>query len=349
MPRAVALLLMTILAGCRGSDEPRPAQPDDAGPSCAAGFDLAGEVCVLHFDACDDRSIPRPGGGCEKVGVETCAKGFREDGHGGCEAIQPASPCGKGTMAIPGETACREVMDCGTDPYGGAPDSALHVDKSASPDGADGTLAHPYASIAVAVASSSPGAIIAIAAGTYPESFDLDRPLTLQGRCPSMVEISGDGASGASIGIVPGIADITIRGLSITGRDVGIDAQGGFTADSVRIHDIGMGVSVDTPGESPVVIRNALIENTVRPGVRAIGGAVAIERSVIRDATSTAPANLGMAVSAVYAASGLGSASIVDSVIERGVQANVFGCTALTVERSLLRGGTAGSTTPSGS
>src|SRR6185436_4422408 len=50
-----------------------------------------------------------------------CAAGFTPDGSGGCVATVPSTPCGAGLMAVPGETACREVMPCGAAPWGDIP------------------------------------------------------------------------------------------------------------------------------------------------------------------------------------------------------------------------------------
>ncbi len=50
-------------------------------------------------------------GECVPVGVlvDGCGRGFLSDGRGGGEAVLPVGPCPGGMMAVPGESACREV------------------------------------------------------------------------------------------------------------------------------------------------------------------------------------------------------------------------------------------------
>ncbi|MFH2005404.1 MAG: right-handed parallel beta-helix repeat-containing protein [bacterium] len=89
---------------------------DDAGQdSCPEGFEVVGSSCAPIFDDCTGPAeISVLGGGCQQVGVTTCATDlFKSDGEGGCEPILPPGPgpdpCPPGTMEFLGQTACEPV------------------------------------------------------------------------------------------------------------------------------------------------------------------------------------------------------------------------------------------------
>ena len=65
---------------------------------------------------CGPLEVPRADGHCVRVGVETCATGFDDDGVGGCKPHLPAAgSCGPGKIALPGTEACAEVGNCFAD------------------------------------------------------------------------------------------------------------------------------------------------------------------------------------------------------------------------------------------
>ncbi|MFH2008283.1 MAG: right-handed parallel beta-helix repeat-containing protein [bacterium] len=99
----VACLVMGVLGAACG---------DSVGQQdCPDGFERRGAACVPIFDTCPGPAeIPLQGGGCQAVGVTTCATGlFVSDGEGGCDPILPPSPCPPGTMEVLGQTECRSV------------------------------------------------------------------------------------------------------------------------------------------------------------------------------------------------------------------------------------------------
>ena len=171
-----SLLSGWLATGCTsatngGDEEPDPPTPTPV--TCQAG-----ELLVTG-----DTGEPS----CLPAGIPSCAAGFVGDDTGGCVAILPNTACASGTMALPGETACRPVTPCGEGTWGEIPVDAgtRHVDPSFGGLG-DGSAGAPYTTIAAAVAAAPPGALIALAAGDYHEQVRVEKPLTLWGRCPDL-------------------------------------------------------------------------------------------------------------------------------------------------------------------
>src|SRR6185436_10488706 len=114
----------------------------------------------------------------------------------GCAADLPAT-CPPGSLAVPGDAACREIAPCGTGTWGDIPVEASteHVDASYVGGASDGTSAKPWTTIQEAVDAAAPGAIVAVAAGSYAEDVRIDgKALRLWGVCPGEVEVVGSSA-----------------------------------------------------------------------------------------------------------------------------------------------------------
>jgi len=232
-------------------------------------------------------------GSCVVVGVppDRCAIGFEPDGVGGCNAVLPAAACPPGTMAIPGETACREVAPCGEDPFPELPSDALstaqYVDAAATAPG-NGTAAEPWQTIGEAVSAAAPDALIAVAAGTYEETVVIsDKAVRIWGRCPALVELRGP-SSEATVYVHTAAADGTeIRGLAIVGGKAGVAAADvrGLVLDRVWIHDVASmgGYFFDQDGQAEVLIRDSLLENNDGVGLAVVAALVTVERTAIRD------------------------------------------------------------------
>ena len=92
--------------------------------------------------------------------ASSCAPGFEHDGEAACVPVLPADPCARGLMAVPGETTCRPVADCGSGDYGDIPvdGSTQHVDAAYAGGNSDGSAASPWTTISEAVAAAAPGA-----------------------------------------------------------------------------------------------------------------------------------------------------------------------------------------------
>jgi hypothetical protein len=247
-----------------------------------------------------------------------CADGFSHDGDRGCEPVLPAEDCIAGQMAIPGETTCHEVAPCASGTWGDIPIDAAseHVDISFI-GMSDGSSANPWGSIQAAVDAAVSGAVIAIAEGSYVEDVVIvGKAVRLWGRCPALVEVVGTGLS--AIRIEVGADASEVRSLAIRGGGVGVLMSGSLdvVVDSVWIHDNDdRGVDVEAAlGPSSITVRNTLIEQFRNDGIYALGAAVSIEGSVVRDAL---PASMGVAVYYEPALDVAPTLRLIGSLVER--------------------------------
>ncbi|MFH2005020.1 MAG: hypothetical protein ABI333_00405 [bacterium] len=78
---------------------------------CQEGYEPSGPACIPIFEDCPGPAeVPVLGGGCQAVGVTSCATGLLEsDGEGGCDPILPDHSCPPGTMEVLGQTECQPV------------------------------------------------------------------------------------------------------------------------------------------------------------------------------------------------------------------------------------------------
>ena len=123
------------------------------------------------------------------VPEDACAPGFAPDGNMGCDAILPAQPCPRGTMAVPGETTCRPVAPCGSAPWGTIPVDATtqYVDQNYVGGSNNGSAQRPWITIGEAVSVASDGGLVAVAEGTNVEDVDIaGRSVRHWGRCPAI-------------------------------------------------------------------------------------------------------------------------------------------------------------------
>ncbi|MGZ3419113.1 MAG: hypothetical protein ACXVEE_14675 [Polyangiales bacterium] len=326
------LVAAVVCLGCHSHDE--------APAGCPAGTVAIESACVPRVDGCDEKSVPRVSGGCEVVGVKACAEGFSPDGEGGCVPILPPDRCGPGTMALPGETTCSALVDCGTDPYG-APtgDRILRVDAKAAAGG-DGSESKPFSSLDDAVAASRDGDVVALAAGKYFSSAYVDRAITIRGRCPSMVSIEG-GAGNTSIAIRN---VVKLERVAVANSDVGVVAIDAVVElNDVWIHDLTAdGVYVQVPsGESNVTLRHSLVERVHDTGFGVYGATGLVERSVIRDvgaAEGTDARGLGVAAESNAGRKKPAKITVRNSLIERCHESGVMiAGSEGTVEATLVR------------
>ena len=96
---------------------------------------------------------------------------------------------GRAAADGPSPTVAHAVAACG----------AFHADPGLFPDHmqqvpelifAGGSAGRPFATLAAAVAAASPGAVIEVRGGRYPERIILDRPVTIQAAPGEAVEIN---------------------------------------------------------------------------------------------------------------------------------------------------------------
>jgi hypothetical protein len=230
-------------------------------------------------------------GSCLPAGIpaELCAEGFDSDGEQGCVPVLPASPCGPGEMAVPGDESCREVMPCGDGTWGdiAVESNTEYVDSSYAGGDSDGSGDKPWTTIQEGVDGAEAGAIVAVAAGSYTEDVVIQsKPVRLWGRCPSMVEVVGTGVEYSAVEVRSGAPASEVVGLAITGPSSGLGLLGslGLVVDSVWIHDTeDLGLDVERYyGPTSGVLRNSLIEGCQFVGVYLYGADLTVEDSVIR-------------------------------------------------------------------
>ena len=281
-PRAT-LVAAIALTACGG---------DDTGPAASggAGGD-AGQGGSGGESLCGDGEVPAVDGGCLVPGVpaDACGAGFEPDGANGCEPVLPSTDCGSGSFAVPGQTECHPVGACLDRSWTGigVDDTTEFVDAAYAGADSDGTSAKPWTTISAAVAAAAPGAIVAIAAGSYAEDVDIaGKPVRLWGRCPAMVHIIGSVAPGTLM-VMPDAAGTEIRNLSVSGPERGILVLAAdVSIDSVWIHDVELVavVLVDQLAEdASVTISGSLIERAGEVGIVGGGGSVDVKQSSVRD------------------------------------------------------------------
>ncbi len=288
VPFAAALLTL----GCGET-----AETDDLvdPPNCVSPSRTIGGICVppgTADDGCPAGTLGLADGSCQPAGMtaEMCAEGFVHDGDVACLPVLPAQPCLPGLMALPGETECRAVMGCGQGKWGDLPVDATtqHVDGSYSGGSSNGSAAQPWTTIGEAYAAADPGALVAIAQGSYLEDvFVASKPVRLWGVCPEQVEIVGTGAEFGAVTIVTGGSGTEVVGVALTGAAGGISFTGSqdLVFDRVWIHDTAdRGINGEsTLGPASAQVTGVLIENAHDMGLIASGIAVTIEDSVFRD------------------------------------------------------------------
>ncbi len=171
-------------------------------------------------------------------------------------ANQPDSVASCPTGELLDGEAC--VPDaCGVGPWGAlqVDSDTVYVDATAAGTG-DGSEAAPLTSVQAGVdlAGDRGGALVAVAAGTYPEVVgmdDVDNGVTLAGRCRELVII--DGSEGDS---VPAIEIVGAR------KTVGVAIQGltvmGGTAGGVRVEHAKVSMIASDVRENTLVGLNAV-------------------------------------------------------------------------------------------
>jgi hypothetical protein len=254
---------------------------------------IAASVAVLACGSEDDEVPPEaaiscgdplelalPDGSCMRPGIppDGCAPGFVHDGEYGCEPVLPLAPCPPGLMAVPGDTECHAVMPCGEGRWGDIPvePDTQYVDKSYAGMDSDGSEARPWTSIANGVAAAAPGAIVAIARGTYFETVMVEyKAVRLQGVCPDEVAIVSTGeplvCHASALCVVDGAHGTEVRGVALGGAGVGLFASGAeqVLAENVVVRDAALrGINVqDTRGATSLTLRGSLVEQNYAVGL----------------------------------------------------------------------------------
>jgi hypothetical protein len=244
----------------------------------------------VQDDGCPAGTLGLEDGSCQPAGVppELCAEGFVHDGDAACEPILPAAPCPKGQMAIPGESECHPVMACGTGTWGDIPvdGATIYVDASYVGGSSDGSQQRPWTTISEAVGVAAPGALVAVAAGSYVEDVVVAKRIRLHGVCPGEVEVVGTAAGLAALEIRSGASASELRGLAITGERIGVLASGveDVVLEHLWVHDaLVRGVNIESSlGATSVTLRSSLVEDNSTFGVRVAGSELTFDGLVVR-------------------------------------------------------------------
>ncbi len=324
-----AVAVLAFGSGCAKHDP-------DASPSCAAGSEPREGDCIALVPRCSGRAVG-VAGACVPVGqtAADCATGFSfDEARGGCLPVLPTESCKAGTMAIPGETACRPVAPCAAR-FPTVAGSPVYVDASAS-GVADGTVDRPYRTITEGLAR---GVVVAVAAGRYEEVVTIEDGHEVIGACPDKVEIVGPTSSNWAVAMQRGA---TLRAVSVTGPKSGLGVcEGKLVVDRVRIHDTGgRGIELYAcPTETELQVTDSLIERATDQGIFGVLGTGLVERTVVRDTTTTTDKRgVGVWWQWDKRAKGPQDLRVRASVIERNMSAGVNAISVpLLVEGSVLR------------
>jgi len=285
--RRLSVLAVALLSAC-GGDETEPTESE-----CSAPDILIDGACVPPDNpaACPAGTLTLDDGSCQPAGIpaDGCSEGFEHDGDVGCLPILPTERCPSGMIAVPGDTACREVMPCGSGPWGDLPVDAntVYVDQSYVGVDSDGSEAKPWLTIGAAIAAVSSGELIAVAEGRYVEDVVIwGRAVKLWGVCPSKVELVGTSNAVATIMMRTQANGSEIGGLTIGGPSIGILMTGSIDVlvDRVWVRDTGWrGINAQaTMGATSMRVVGSLVEGAHGVGVYSSGSEITIEDSVVR-------------------------------------------------------------------
>jgi hypothetical protein len=277
--------------------------------------------------------------------ADECDEGFVHDGGYGCEPVLPAEACDDGFMAIPGETTCHRPMECAAGRWGAIPIDAgtVHVDATYTGGDSDGSAAKPFATIAGAYAAAAPGALIAIAAGTYSERIIVsDKPARFWGVCPEQTRVAANG-TGTTIISISDAPGTEVVGLSVSGvgNGIGVFASENVRIDRVWVHDndtVGIFVS-GTNGPASAEVSGSLIDRASTSGIVAWGGSVSVASTVVRATRPFTDQTYGRGVTSEAIPGRTADLVVRRSLIADNLEVGALAVGAsLTIEGSVIRG-----------
>lgn len=282
MPRGL-LLALGVVFGCSDTAAPVPqAQPtaNSERPPCTAGFraEERGRGCVpiLPPRECPPGTRSQVGSvECVAVGVTRCAAGFeRAEGGWGCSPILTQGSCPQAERPRLGVRDCVPVASCDAFPppeathFVRADYAAVELDKT------------HFRTIGAAIAAAPSGATVAIDRGTYVESVDISKPVTLVGRCPAETLVSGAGT--ATKGLLVRTRDVSLRGFTIDGFEYGMHVVGRLAMRDVIVRG-SRRAGIFSAQQATLELSNVVVEGgTMVPGTREAYGLLVQQGSTAR-------------------------------------------------------------------
>ncbi len=287
-------LALLVLAAC-GGDDALPA-PDAGAADASSDMPVPGDVTPPALPTL----TPCPSG---------WATVASPDGIDECEppalaVLDAPSACPPGTALFAGSSACTPLgADCPAGPF---PDQStlpeasrvLYVRQGAL--GGDGSMVHPYGTIAAATIVSTPGTLIVVGKGDYDERVDLFRGVTLVGACAAETRIVPS-ASSTLPAVRMGEPEASVSRVTVApvaplvGVEVGADVR---MTDTIVDGATGGAIYV-RPGGGLGGSRIALIHTRVGEG-RASAAALALDRDAAATVASLQIADCdGSAVAAL--------------------------------------------------
>lgn len=348
--RAPSLLLVSVLVACSAEQAAPRTCPsgslDREGvcepygvEACAPGFSSDGDGgCAprLADGSCSGSTIATPGDiKCRKVGVDACAPGFSAS-DGGCAALAPESCTGPERLAL-GSAACVPLGDCGAAVYPSGPADALYVDRAYAGADADGSEARPFATMTAALAAVTPSRkTILVAEGKYEVGVKLDRAVEIVGRCATKVSLY---TRLASTPVLSTTAALTLRGVSLSGPDVGVQASGSaLRVQGSRVEAGAEGIVVTGAGAT-LELDESLVIGAIGLGVAIEGAKAVIRNTELRDSKLAPDGSAGIGLGVRRLGSVAAEALVQSSVITGSAFAGVYASGAkVTLQGCLIRG-----------
>lgn len=144
-------------------------------------------------------------------------------------------------------------------------EAALHVSQSCGVDGADGSVARPYRTLAEAAAAAEAGDTIALAPGAYVGGVELAGGVKVVGLIDEHVSVS---ASGEHVLKFTGKGSSEVRGVTVSGaaaRGIMVDGSA-ISLGGVHVKDVG-GVGVYVIGADAVDLIGSRITGSAGVGL----------------------------------------------------------------------------------